>query len=766
MMAAPIALILAVSLISAGYSLDNVGTATSNAESQSVATRQIASLERYASDVYLALAGDTRVSPGDTADVLRATAAAMLGGGTVEAFQGSGHEQLTVDAVPAGDIRLKFQQSELLIDRLVLDGAALIASEPDTAARTQLLDSFRVHVAALDSNMNDAAGSLTVALVNDANREATSHLVLSLCSLLVTIFAGLCCWLAAGRIADRRYRALVDQASDLVLITDTAWTIGFASESAQRLVGVGANELVGTCLFDWIGEGDEAVLTESFGTVGRSQPKVIEHQFRCGDGSIAVLESAISNLLHVPGVNGIVINAHDITDRKRLEAELTKQAFEDGLTALPNRALLMDRLDHALERTTRTAESIALLFVDLDGFKLINDGCGHLVGDAALVEVAERLRSCVRTGDTVARLGSDEFAVVMENVASSAEAQATCDRILHALRAPIRIGETEMVATASIGVVHCEGGRANAFDLLRDADVAMCRAKAQGRNRFVVFDESMRTAAAEVQHMATALRRDIDSNSVTLVFQPIVDLATGRLVAAEALVRWNSAAFGAVPPTKFVRIAEDCGLIDVLGEWVLRQACVDALTWPDGPSGAIGVNVNVSILQLRDGRFPDLVCRVLTETGLPAQRLTIELTESAFMNTSAVLPILADLRALGVRIAIDDFGTGYSTLGMLAELPVDIIKIDKTFVDRLERHDGTAVVRSIIEMVSALGLTATAEGVENDEQRRLLTTLQCHTMQGYVYSKPTTTESIRRLAEANSAPAGESSALPLLALQT
>jgi diguanylate cyclase (GGDEF)-like protein len=424
--------------------------------------------------------------------------------------------------------------------------------------------------------------------------------------------------------------------------------------------------------------------------------------------------------------------------QKRLEAELTHQAFHDSLTGLANRSLFKDRVEHALARLRRSRRPLAVFFLDLDRFKAINDSFGHAVGDGLLIAVSQRLANCLRDEDTVARLGGDEFAVLVENLAGEAEVRIVADRVQDAFRDPIVIDGRELVMAASIGIALSEAGTETADDLLRNADLAMYRAKAAGGGSRQYIPE-MHAGMIERLEMESGLRQALSREQLYLVYQPIVDLSTGRLSGAEALLRWQHPTRGLIPPDEFIPVAEASGMIVQIGEWVLRQACRDARRWDEIPGGGqLSVSVNLSGRQLQTNELTSLVPQALLEAGLAPGRLTLERTESVMIDRNDdTLALLHELRRLGVRLAIDDFGTGYSSLSYLHRFPIDIVKIDRSFVERLTgESDETSLVGSIIRIGQGLRVATVAEGIEDSTQLRALTRLGCDRGQGYHFAKP------------------------------
>lgn len=477
---------------------------------------------------------------------------------------------------------------------------------------------------------------------------------------------------------------------------------------------------------------------------------------------------------------GRVLSFHDVTARVRLERELAHQALTDALTGLANRVLFRDRVAHALARSSRNPGSVAVLLVDLDGFKLVNDGLGHGVGDAVLCRVADCFQHAVRDGDTVARLGGDEFAILLEDVRTVEEADAAAARLYAALMLPVTVAlpqpgatasdesdaagtagesgngsEREIFVKASIGIALAAPGE-DPEALLRNADVAMYAAKARGKGQAMHFERSMHEQALTRLRLEEDLRVAVAEllhgrdSAFSVVFQPIVALDTQRVVSAEALVRWNHPRRGVISPEEFIPVAEDTGLIVPLGLWVLEQACAAAVSWP-GDSD-IGVSVNLSGRQLQQASIIDDVRGVLASTGLAPGRLTLEITESVVMrDTPQTLAQLTALKTLGLRLAVDDFGTGYSSLSYLRQFPVDVLKIDKSFVDGIARGgDGAALARTIVALADTLQLRTVAEGIEDGEQHTALRALGCTLGQGFLFARPMTpAELLRCIAGTN-----------------
>lgn len=432
---------------------------------------------------------------------------------------------------------------------------------------------------------------------------------------------------------------------------------------------------------------------------------------------------------------------------RQSEARLSHEALHDSLTGLPNRALFMDRLGRALERARRYDDyGFAVLFLDLDGFKVVNDSLGHTLGDRLLVRIAWRLTDGLRAADTVARLGGDEFVVLLESVRETQDAVAAAERVLAQLAQPFELDEHRVFISASIGVVTSSPGYVRADNVLRDADIAMYHAKSLGKARYAVFDAHMHARAVQRLSLESELREAIERQEFYLTYQPILDLQRRRLSGFEALLRWRHPVRGVVPPGDFIPVAEETGLIVPIGQWVLHEACRQLAEWQAhfGCDLLFTVSINLSALQFRQVNLAQQVAETLAVTGLSAQCLKLEITESAIMeDVQAAIAMLNQLRALGVQVQIDDFGTGYSSLSYLHRFPVDTLKIDRSFIRRIGADgDNVEIVRTIITLAHNLGMSVIAEGLETPEQLERLTCLDCEQGQGYLISRPLEAEQI------------------------
>jgi diguanylate cyclase (GGDEF)-like protein len=456
------------------------------------------------------------------------------------------------------------------------------------------------------------------------------------------------------------------------------------------------------------------------------------------DGEIITVDILGSNRTDDPDLDACVLGIRDISSRRALEVELTKQAFCDSLTGLANRALFNDRLGHTIARLGRGGAQVAVILVDLDDFKLVNDSLGHSAGDRLLTVIAERLRAHVRPGDTLARLGGDEFALIVENLDEFGAAQLA-ERVLAVTREPIRLGTRDVVCTMSVGVAVAKAGDdCDTEELLRNADLAMYSAKRDGRDRFAIFHPAMYTDITREAQQRADLERALDDDQFVLYFQPIVDLTTRRLVGVEALVRWHHPVDGLVGPDTFIPIAEATGLIVPLGQWIIRQAVRQLSQWHrDNPDTAhLRMSINVSGRQFQQAGLVEGVTEVLAETGVDPSAIVLEITESMLMHdVDQTATILQALRDLGVRVAVDDFGTGYSSLSYLKRFPVDILKVDRSFVGGHNAGD-TTLADAVLGLGRALQLQTVAEGIETDMQWSTMRDLGYDYGQGYLFARP------------------------------
>jgi diguanylate cyclase (GGDEF)-like protein/PAS domain S-box-containing protein len=557
--------------------------------------------------------------------------------------------------------------------------------------------------------------------------------------------------------SEERFRSLVQYTSDIITILEADGTVRYISPAAESVTGYKPEEQVGTNAFGSVHPDDRERALDTFTEVLKSPGLHPPLEFRVPhkDGSWRYLEHVVNNLLDDPAVRGVVVNSRDVTKRKALEEQLHHQAFHDPLTGLANRALFMDRLEHALARADRRASKVAVLFMDLDNFKVINDSLGHEAGDKLLIVVAERLKACLRPEDTAARVGGDEFTVLVEDVDGVDDAVRVAERIAEILRPPFALDEQEIFATTSIGIALGNPPQERPAELLRQADLALYRAKHRGKARHEVFESSMGAKALERLILETELRRALVRRQFRVYYQPIVALENGRITGIEALVRWEHPKRGLLLPEEFLSIAEETGLIVRIGQWVLREACKQARGWQEQRPGAppLAVSVNFSPKQLSQ---PELVAEVLSETEIDPSTLQLEITEGAMTGNGArsAIGTLHNLKNLGVQLAIDDFGVGYSSLSYLKRFPVDFLKIDRSFVGELRREPNGAskdaeIVSAMIDLTHALGLKVVAEGVETPEQLARLRDMKCDFAQGNYFSEPLPSEALAVILEQN-----------------
>jgi diguanylate cyclase (GGDEF)-like protein/PAS domain S-box-containing protein len=474
-----------------------------------------------------------------------------------------------------------------------------------------------------------------------------------------------------------------------------------------------------------------------------------------GDGvELAVETSAAPIHDRLGGVIGAVMVAHDVTVARELSHKLARLALHDSLTDVPNRTLLSDRLDQALMRADRTGSSVALLYIDLDRFKHINDSLGHAVGDELLRSVAKRLLSCVRSSDTVSRQGGDEFLVLLSDVVQAHDAALCAEKIIAALELPHRIADHDLRITASVGIATYPDDASDAEKLLRNADFAMYQAKYTGRNNYQFFKPEMNANAIERQSVETDLRRAVARQEFELNYQPKVSLETGAVVGVEALIRWNHPQCGMMLPARFIPIAEESGLILPIGRWVLEAACQQARLWHDSGLLPISVAVNVSAVELRAKDFLNNVRQILEQSGLEPSCLELELTETFMMQDwKTTAEILRALKALGVKIALDDFGTGYSSLSYMKRFPIDALKIDQSFIrDMTTDSDDASIVSAVIEMGRSLNMRVIAEGIQTRDQLKFLRDRQCPEGQGVYFGSPASAGELTELLSGREKP--------------
>jgi diguanylate cyclase (GGDEF)-like protein/PAS domain S-box-containing protein len=549
------------------------------------------------------------------------------------------------------------------------------------------------------------------------------------------------------RRGEERFQTLVQNASDVILIVRPDTTITYQTPSALKILGYVPGSLDGRRIADLIHPDDVEQALAGYTVSLRTGTSVtalwrVQHF----DGTWRHVEVIITNLLGNLSVHGMVLTIRDVGERISLEEELKHQAFHDSLTGLANRPLFHDRLEHALLRSVRSTASLAILFIDLDDFKLVNDSLGHPAGDELLVIVARKISGSLRASDTAARFGGDEFAVLLEQTTDPREVFDVADRVISELAEPVEIQGHQIVVGASIGIVLSADGAELPADLMQAADVAMYAAKGSGKGHYQVYEPALQSALSDRLERMADLQRATDFREFEVYYQPIVRLADGGLVGYEALVRWNHPERGLLAPGEFIPLAEETGLIVPLGRWVLNEACRQTRLWQahHDSARAIRISVNVSAKQIQHVDLVADVSSALHDAGLDPQSLILEMTESILVeNVEAIIVRMWELKQIGVSLAIDDFGTGYSSLSYLRDFPVDILKLDKSFVDDLGRDsESGALAESIVMLANKLHLQTTAEGIETEEQLQLLRSFGCPVGQGYYFAEPLTSSKV------------------------
>ena len=557
---------------------------------------------------------------------------------------------------------------------------------------------------------------------------------------------------AAIQESEMRFRALTEKSTDIILITDAAGAISYVSPSLSRVLSSLARGLMGENLADVVHPDDVAKVQAALGTA-IDNDRTFEIRLGHADQGWLYFECIVRNLLEQENVNGLVFNLREITERKKAEAQLLFNASHDLLTGLPNRVTFVNRLESALERARRHRQPAgAVLFVDVDDFKVINDSIGRSAGDALIIDVGKRLRSCIREDGSVARLGGDEFTILLEDAPGPSDATRVAQHIHSAISKPFVVQGQEVHKRVSIGIAMASEGT-TAEEVLQNADIAMYRAKANGKGRTELFDRSMQEKVALQLNLETSLQRAILNNEFRLHYQPIVTVQTGRIEGFEALVRWQPPDSDLVSPAAFIPAAEQSGLIVPISVYVLNQGCLAAASWhakyPNEPP--LYVSLNVSARHVSHPAFIGHVSVALGRSRVRPDCVKIELTESVAMNdTEATEETLSRLRALGVKLSIDDFGTGFSSLGYLKRFQFDTLKVDQSFVRGMETdRASSAIVRTVVTLGRNLGLEVVAEGVETVGQLEILRSIDCQAFQGYLFSKPVPADAVCPMVERN-----------------
>ena len=542
------------------------------------------------------------------------------------------------------------------------------------------------------------------------------------------------------RLSEDRFRSLIQNSSDTTMMMDERGYCTYVSPAIVQLLGREPSQLIGSLATDFVHPDDRDRVRSRLGADFQAGPDTANLQFRMGtgDGEWCDVEAVVTNELERPSIAGYVANIRDITERKEFEALLAHRALHDPLTGLANRQLILDRAEQMLARSRRTCELMAAYFIDLDNFKDANDSMGHEAGDRLLEAVSARLLGMLRASDTVGRIGGDEFVILAEGVSLAAGPELVAERIREVLQEPFHVAGYEHIpitVTASVGVA--VGDRPSAQELLRDADIALYRAKAAGRDCSVLFEPAMQTAALDRLELKSDLDAALPGNQFFLAYQPIFELESIRMRGVEALIRWNHPSRGVIAPDDFIPVLEDSGMIVDVGRWVLNEACAQAGAWLR-QGYQTTMSVNVAMRQLESDALIDHVQEALTLSGIDPGSLIIEVTESTLMrDANATVSRLKKLKEIGVMVAIDDFGTGYSSLAYLRQFPVDVLKIDRSFVADMDgRADSSALIHTLVELGRTLGLVTLAEGIEHQGQLESLRSEQCDSGQGFMFSKP------------------------------
>lgn len=536
-----------------------------------------------------------------------------------------------------------------------------------------------------------------------------------------------------------RYRALTENTYDLISELNMDGQFLYISPNYKDILGYEPFELLGKEVVDFIQPEDcPIVITGIERAFYHSASGQFIYRFVHKNGEIRWFESTGKTYQTVNGETRGVFVSRDITERQCYEETIWHQAFHDSLTGLPNRLLLKDRLSLAMAHAKRNKQMLAILFLDLDQFKLINDTLGHDVGDKLLQGIAKRLKDSVREDDTVARLGGDEFTLLLPGLLEIGDSAIVADKILKAIRKPLIVYDHELYITASIGVVLYPNDGEDVETLIKNADTAMYRAKDKGRNNYQLYTPNMNAKAFERLALENSLRRALENKEFIVYYQPKLNIDTKEIIGMEALIRWNHPTRGLVPPGEFIPIAEDTGLIVPIGEWVLRTACAQNKAWQDAGFPPVRVAVNLSARQFQLQNLVEIVAQILEETGLDPKWLELEITESiAMQNAEFTVNMLNGLKDMGIQLSIDDFGTGYSSLSYLKRFPINKLKIDKSFVREIGTdHNNAAIASTVIVLGQSLKLGVIAEGVENEEQYQFLKEHQCDEMQGFLFGKP------------------------------
>ncbi|HEX2993390.1 MAG TPA: EAL domain-containing protein [Anaerolineales bacterium] len=546
----------------------------------------------------------------------------------------------------------------------------------------------------------------------------------------------------ALRASDERFRALIRSVSDVISILDADGVIRYVSPAAEVMWGCSVESLLGETVLQRVHPDDRETMRKLLAELLKQPNETLTAMMRLrqGQDTWRDFEVILTNLIDEPAVAGIVVTYHDVTERRTYEKELTKLAYRDPLTGLSNRAHFMEKLQHALSRASAEGHLVAVVFFDLDNFKIVNDSLGHDSRDGVLQAAAERIRACLRQEDTAARFGGDEFTVLLEKVTGVEQVIPIANRLLNMLHDPIQVDSRDLVVGCSMGIAVNEPNRDTAEDLLRKADVAMYAAKGNGKNCYAIFNEQLNTTAVERFEVETELRKALKQKELQVYYQPVVSLNDSHIVEVEALIRWEHPQRGIIPPSSILPLAEETGLIIELGQWILHETCQQVHIWqkryPSKPP--LLLSVNLSARQFKNAELVNDVKAALRLSKLKPSSLMLEIAESSLVHDPTTM--IARLRALkntGVRIAVDDLGTGYTSLSYLKQFPIDTFKIDRSFIQGITRDPrDRAIVRSIIELASVFGFSVVGKGIETDNQVVQLRALGCGLGQGFLFTPP------------------------------
>ncbi|MCW2986927.1 MAG: hypothetical protein JWR63_4497 [Conexibacter sp.] len=551
------------------------------------------------------------------------------------------------------------------------------------------------------------------------------------------------------RQSEARFASLVQHSSDLITVLAPDATIAYQSPAIERVLGWTPEDVVGRRIDELMeqGEGGRLLRLIADGVDAPVASQTLETTLAHKDGTTRQFEVLFTNLTADPAVGGIVLNSRDISERKAFERQLAHQAFHDPVTGLPNRALFVERVRHALARSRREARGIGIIFIDLDDFKIINDSLGHAAGDEVLKQVAQRLALSIRASDTAARFGGDEFAVLLEDIEGVQEAADAAERIMESVGTPLAAAHKELALRCSLGIaIAAEDGTADADELIRDADAAMYIAKRDGKGGYRLFEPEMHEGVLQRLELRTDLQRALATDQLELFYQPVIRLEDGTISGVEALLRWNHPERGMVGPDQFIPLAEETGLIVPIGRWVLREGCREGRRLMESlpTDRPVSLAINLSLKQLQHSDVVADVREALEESGLPPAQLTLEITESVLMaDTDLAVQRLAELKALGIKLALDDFGTGYSSLSYLSKFPVDVLKMDRSFLREGASPQTTDLANAVVALGSTLSLEVVAEGIELPEQWKTLRDLGCELGQGFYFARPMNAEAAR-----------------------